>query len=151
MAKTNDAFVANVFQSGQCFAQPFYPIASCYLKGIYHSFLFKGKSNVNAEYDCQEKPETITIRIHEGFDLSDSIYEESFTINHKEFVKSGLVQNGAYKLEFASKALLRKGMPYTISSRSTSKFYTHIHSGKEVKFEQKNILKFMAKEPENLH
>lgn len=69
LAKTNDAFVANVFQSGQCFAQPFYPITSCYLKGIYHSFLFKGKSNVNAEYDCQENPETITIRIHEGFDL----------------------------------------------------------------------------------
>ncbi|CAD8185543.1 unnamed protein product [Paramecium pentaurelia] len=145
-AKSNDRKVAFNFSKNCGVAENILPLQNLVLSGFLLTQLFQGLNQFDQNINDQNKEVVVLFRIHEGLDLSISIYDENINIKHSKFK----IVNDCYYIELEQEVFLKKGMTYSLSlvSQTNEAFNLYMFAGKSVSFGE---IKFLNKETENIN
>ncbi|CAD8107125.1 unnamed protein product [Paramecium sonneborni] len=145
-AKSNDRKVAFNFTKNCGVAENILPLQNVVLSGFLLTQLFQGQNQFDQHINDQNKDVVLLFRIHEGIDLSISIYDQIIKIQHSKFK----IVNNCYFIELDQGVYLKKGMTYSLSliSQSNESFNLFMFAGKSVSFGE---IKFLNKETENIN
>ncbi|KAM3139114.1 hypothetical protein pb186bvf_008712 [Paramecium bursaria] len=115
-------------------------ISNIVLLGIYQPFMFDGLYYEEG-FNSQNEPHKIKYKLHQGFDLQKTLYEEEVGILHQEQEK----ENGYYKIMFKNPVQLDGGNKYTLSATTTDEipFGTHLW---KVKAKDNNLIQFQVQD-----
>ncbi|CAD8086360.1 unnamed protein product [Paramecium primaurelia] len=145
-AKSNDRKVAFNFSKNCGVAENILPLQNLVLSGFLLTQLFQGLNQFDQNINDQNKEVVVLFRIHEGLDLSISIYDENIKIKHSKFK----IVNDCYYIELEQEVFLKKGMTYSLSlvSQTNEAFNLYMFGGKSVSFGE---IKFLNKETESIN
>ncbi|CAK87165.1 unnamed protein product (macronuclear) [Paramecium tetraurelia] len=144
-AKSNDRKVAFNFTKNCGVAENILPLQNVVLSGFLLTQLFSGQNQFDQNINDKDKEVVVLFRVHEGLDLSISVYDEIINIKHSNLK----IINDCYFIELEQDVFLKKGMTYSLSlvSQINETFNLYMFAGKSVNFGE---IKFLNKETENI-
>ncbi|CAD8100634.1 unnamed protein product [Paramecium sonneborni] len=145
-AKSNDRKVAFNFTKNCGVAENILTIQNVILSGFLLTQLFQGLNQFDQNIIDQNKEAVFLFKVHEGLDLSISVYDQIIKIKHSKLK----IINDCYFIELDQEVYLKKGMTYTLSliSQTDENFNLFMFAGKSV---SSGEIKFLNKETENIH